>query len=246
MKRRSGLKRFVLAERIAHWLYALFFLVCLVSGLLMWIPATRDWLGGARYGVSLRHAATGFAMIVVPLLLMAIFDRRRLVQDVREVDRWSADDRRWFWAALRADSLRRHELPPQGRLNAGMKANSILVAAMAVGFAVTGAMLLGKTGLPPWLVSRALWLHGFLAIAAAVLFAGHLAHVFVTRHGRHYLRAMVWGTLPEEIARERHELWWEKTLIRDGASAEAVIEETAPEGATGEDAPAQEPEDATT
>ncbi len=105
MKRRDGIPRFVLAERLAHWLYALFFLVALVSGLLMWIPATREWLGAARQAVALRHGLTGFAMIVVPLLLMVLADRRRLLSDIRQVDRWSEKDRRWFWAALRGDGF---------------------------------------------------------------------------------------------------------------------------------------------
>jgi len=209
MRRRDGIRRFLLIERIAHWLYALLFLIALVSGLLMWIPSTREWLGSARQGVSLRHGATGFAMVVVPLLLFAVIDRKRLLSDVRQVDRWSPDDSVWFWRALRGDSLRHREMPAQGKFNAGMKANSILVAAMAVGFAVTGAILLGKTSMPAWLVSRALWLHGALAVAAMALFAGHLAHVLVTRHGRGYLRGMIWGVLPEHIAKERHRVWWQ-------------------------------------
>lgn len=224
MRRPNGIKRFILAERLAHWLYALLFLIALVSGLLMWIPATRDWLGAARHDVALRHGATGFAMIVVPLLLLAVLDRRRLLSDVRQIDRWSRDDRRWFWAALRGDSLRRREMPAQGKFNAGMKANSVLVASMAVGFAVTGGILLGKSGLPAWLVSRALWLHGFLAMAAIALFLGHLAHVLVTRHGRGYLNGMIRGTLPEEIARERHRLWWESTQAEDAATQETEDE----------------------
>jgi formate dehydrogenase subunit gamma len=215
MKRGSGIPRFVLAERLAHWLYALLFLIALASGLLMWIPATREWLGAAREAVALRHGMTGFAMIVVPLLLMALADRRRLLSDVRQVDRWSVEDRRWLWAALRGDGVRRRVMPPQGRFNAGMKVNAILVAAMAVGFAVTGGILLGKAGLPAWLVSRALTLHGFLAVAAAALFIGHLAHVVFTTHGRGYLAAMIGGTLREEIARERHRLWWESMTVED-------------------------------
>jgi formate dehydrogenase subunit gamma len=209
MRRRNGIPRFLLVERIAHWLYALLFLVALVSGLLMWIPGTREWLGAARHGVELRHGATGFAMIVIPLLLMAVANRGRLLSDIRQIDRWSPDDRRWFWAALRGDGLRKRQMPPQGKFNAGMKANAILVAAMAVGLAITGGLLLGRAGVPAWLVSRALALHSFLAVAAAALFLGHLTHVFLTRHGRGYLSAMIRGRLPEEIARERHEVWWE-------------------------------------
>lgn len=206
--------RFIIAERVAHWLYALLFLIALVSGLLMWIPSSRAWLGDARQGVALRHTLTGFVMIVLPLLILLVADRRRLLEDVRQVDRWSIDDRRWFWAALAGATLRDKEMPPQGKFNAGQKANVVLVAAMAVGLALTGALLQGKAGLPAWLVSRALWLHSFLAVAAAALLAGHLAHVFLTRHGRRYLGAMIRGSLPADLARERHRTWWEKMNFR--------------------------------
>ncbi len=214
------LRRFVIAERLYHWLYALFFLVAFVSGLLMWLPPTREWMAGARSAVSTYHGAIGFAMVAVPLLLFLILDRRRLARDVREVDRWSWDDRRWFGLALRGYTLRGREMPPQGWLNAGQKFNVVLIAAMALGFAVTGGILMHREDVPAWLVSRALWLHGILAILAIVLFLGHLAHVVFTRHGRDYLRGMVGGTVPEELARARHRRWWEE---------ETSQEETGPE-----------------
>jgi formate dehydrogenase subunit gamma len=143
-----------------------------------------------------------------------------LASDIREVDMWDAEDRRWFWAAIKGRTLRGGEMPPQGKLNAGQKASAVLVAAMALGFAITGTILLAKTGLPAWLVSRALWLHGFLAIAAAALLVGHLAHVFLTRHGRGYLSSMIRGGLPEHIARERHRTWWEEQRGADHPPAD--------------------------
>jgi formate dehydrogenase subunit gamma len=200
--------RLARAERVSHWLYALFFLAALTSGLLMWIPETRVWMSGARHTVSEYHGLAGWLMVVLPVLLLLILNRRRLAEDIREVDLWDEDDRHWLWAALRGGTLRSKEMPPQGRLNAGQKINTILVAAMAMGFALTGSLLLARAQLPPWLVSRALWLHGFLAIAAMALFVGHLGHVVLTRHGWSYLRAMVYGSLDQETARQRHAKWW--------------------------------------
>jgi formate dehydrogenase subunit gamma len=216
----SRIPRWVLAERLAHWVYALFFLIAFLSGLLMWIPATRSWMGGARESVSLRHGITGYAMVLIPLIVMLALDRRRLARDAREIDMWNANDRRWFWLTLKGRSLRGGEMPPQGRLNAGQKASAVLVAAMALGFVVTGSLLLAKPGLPAWLVSRALWLHGFLAIAAVAVLVGHLGHVFLTRHGLGYLSSMVRGTLPGDIARERHRTWWEEQQVNDGPPGE--------------------------
>ena len=204
------LVRFVPAERLAHWAYAVFFLLSFVSGLLLWIPSTRTWLAGSRHVFAHLHGGMGALMIGVPLVLFLLVDRRRLAGDVREIDLWDGDDRAWFWRAMRGHTLLRREMPPQGRLNAGQKANSIIVAAMAVGFAVTGSLLLAGPRVPSWLVSRALLLHQVLAAAAIVLLAGHLLHVFSTRHGRDSLRAMTRGTMSDMVARERHEKWWRR------------------------------------
>jgi formate dehydrogenase subunit gamma len=203
----EAVPRFSVIERLSHWFYALFFLVAFVSGFLMWFPATREWLAGARHTFSHFHGGMGVLMVAIPLILFLLLDRRRLAADVREVDRWDGDDRRWFWAAVRGGTLRGSDMPPQRRLNAGQKVNAVLVAAMALGFLVTGTLLLNRVHLPAWLVSRALWLHGFLAVAAIALFLGHLAHVFLTSHGRDYLHAMILGRLSLETARARHSKW---------------------------------------
>ena len=103
-------------------------------------------------------------MVMLPLLLFLVLDRRRLGRDLREIDRWNGDDRRWLGLAVRGYTLRGRPMPPQGRFNAGQKLNVVLVAAMALGFAATGGILMHKQDVPPWLVSRALWLHAFLAV----------------------------------------------------------------------------------
>lgn len=202
------LQRFVFVERLAHWTYAAFFLLALVMGLLMWIPSTRVWLAGSRQQLSHLHGGMGLLMVVVPLLLFLLMDRRRFARNVREIDVWDRDDRMWFRRALRGYTLLHREMPPQGRFNAGQKANAIIVAAMATGFLITGSLLLAGPHLPAWLVSRALLLHQVLAIAAVTLFVGHLLHAVTTKHGRDSLRAMAGGTMSESVARERHEKWW--------------------------------------
>jgi formate dehydrogenase subunit gamma len=103
-------------------------------------------------------------------------------------------------------------MPPQGRFNAGQKTYAVVVAVMTLGLALTGSLLLARPHLPAWLVLRALQLHDFLAIAGAVLLVGHLANVFLTRHGRASLGAMIHGTYPEHLARKYHPLWWNKAV----------------------------------
>lgn len=204
----SGPVRFVLAERLAHWFYALCFLAAGLSGALMWIPSTRQWMAGARYAVSEYHGYVGLAMVIVPLAILLILDRRRLVENWRAMDKWDANDRRWLWAVLSGRMLRGQKMPPQGRFNAGQKLNSHLVAGLALGFVVTGILLLFRLHLPFWLLPGLLLCHKVLAVASGVLLLGHLSIALLTRHGRGGLRAMVKGRLPGEIAREGHATWY--------------------------------------
>ncbi len=208
----SGPVRFVLAERLAHWVYAFCFLVAGLSGALMWIPSTRTWMAGARYTVSQYHGYVGLAMVLVPLLIFLVLDRRRLAETRRAVDEWDANDGRWLRAALSGRMLRGGKMPPQGRFNAGQKVNSHLVAGLALGFVVTGILLLFRFHLPLWLLPGLLLGHKVLAVTSAMLLFGHLGIALLTRHGRGGLRAMVKGRLPREIAREGHATWYAEWL----------------------------------
>jgi formate dehydrogenase subunit gamma len=204
----NGPVRFVLAERLAHWVYALCFLAAGLSGALMWIPSTRQWMAGASYAVSQYHGYVGLAMVIVPLSILLILDRKRLLENRRAMDEWDANDRRWLWAVLSGRMLRGGKMPPQGRFNAGQKINSHLVAGLALGFVVTGVLLLFRMQLPFWLLPGLLLAHKVLAVASAVLLLGHLSIALLTRHGRGGLRAMVKGRIPKEIAREGHATWY--------------------------------------
>jgi formate dehydrogenase subunit gamma len=209
--------RFVLAERLAHWFYALCFLAAGLSGALMWIPSTRQWMAGARYEISKYHGYVGLAMVLVPLLIFFILDRKRLAEDRRALDEWTANDSRWLWTALSGGMLRGKKLPPQGRFNAGQKVNSHLVAGLAMGFVATGVVLLLRLHLPFWLTSGVLFAHQVLAVTGGVMLLGHLSIALFTRHGRGGLKAMVKGTLPPEIAREGHAIWYAEWLRQNRA-----------------------------
>lgn len=207
--------RFVLAERLAHWLYALCFLAAGVTGALMWIPSTAQWMAGAYLTVSRYHGYLGLAMVLVPLSVFVVLDRRRLAENRRALDEWNANDRRWLLAALSGGMLRRKKMPPQGRFNAGQKVNSLLVAGLALGFVVTGSLLMARGHLPFWLTPGVLFGHKVLAIAGVAILVGHVGMALLTSHGRGGLKAMVTGLLPAKIAREGHSIWYAEWLGQD-------------------------------
>jgi formate dehydrogenase subunit gamma len=208
----SGPLRFVLAERLGHWVYALCFLAAGVTGALMWIPSTAQWMAEAYFAVARFHGYVGLAMVLTPFLIFLILDRRRIAENRRALGGLDANDRRWLRAALAGGMFRAKRMPPQGRFNAGQKINSYLVAGLTLAFLVTGSLLIAREHLPEWLASGVLLSHKVLAVAGATLLVGHVGMALLTPHGRGGLKAMVKGILPAHIAREGHSLWYAEWL----------------------------------
>ena len=121
----AEIDRFGLTERLVHWAVALPFLLTMVTGLGLYFPELAK-LAGNRELVRDLHRFTGLATILLPALVLVFGDRRRVSQDLKEVDLWSADDRRWFRSWLWRKVGGRDRLPPQGRFNAGQKFNAVL------------------------------------------------------------------------------------------------------------------------
>jgi cytochrome b subunit of formate dehydrogenase len=89
--------RFDGTERLFHWAFAIPFLLTMATGLGLYFPELAK-LAGNRELVRDLHRFTGLATVLLPLLVLVFGDRRRLRRDVRDVDLWSDDDRRWFRA----------------------------------------------------------------------------------------------------------------------------------------------------
>jgi formate dehydrogenase subunit gamma len=212
----GGPLRFVLAERLAHWVYASCFLAAGVTGALMWIPSTAQGMAEAYYSVARSHGYLGLAMVTVPLTIFLVLDRRRLAENRRALGQWGVHDRRWLRAAFAGRLFRGKRMPPQGRFNAGQKINSYVVAGLTLAFLITGSLLMARSHLPAGLVSGVLLGHKVLATAGATLVLAHVGMAVLTRHGRGGLKAMVRGILPAHVAREGHLLWYAEWLQQRG------------------------------
>ena len=208
--------RWIPVERIGHWVYVALFLAALISGLGAGEGGEEGRGAGAGDPATI-HGIIGLLMVGIPLLLFLIFARKRLVEDVREVTHWDADDRLWLRKAVRGGTLLRREMPPQGRLNAGQKLAAMLVGVIALVIVVTGCILLfvGHDHLSESAFGAALGFHvGFIVFALVVL-AGHVGHLFILKGGAKYLASMFSGWLDEETAKDHHYKWWKQALSRE-------------------------------
>jgi formate dehydrogenase subunit gamma len=166
-------ERFNGSERWLHWAFAAPLLLAAATGISLFFPATEK-LFGSREIVRVAHWITGFATVLLPLVVVLVGDRRRLRLDLQEVDLWSTDDRAWLrtWLSRRRGLIA--ELPPAGRFNAGQKANAALTAAALLWLGLTGVVLFPPLHAPFWMLENSRTLHNLTWVLLLPLVAGHI------------------------------------------------------------------------
>jgi formate dehydrogenase subunit gamma len=212
------IRRFSRAERVLHWVYALLFLILLLSGLGLYLGPGQNPVLDRRELMRTIHLDAALSLVALFLLVAAASPGtlRRLRDDVEWFDR---DDARWLLWVLVPRFIRRRPLPPQRRLNAGQKLNTILTAAATVGFTVTGALMWGGSGLPTSLSEAADTWHLLLTEAMVPLVAGHIVVALLFPSTRGALRGIVTGRVRLDFARRRHARWAEALDHGDDGTA---------------------------
>jgi formate dehydrogenase subunit gamma len=197
----STIARFSFTERGLHWTHALFFLILLVTGLVMLVPGLSLAVG--HHFLILRiHLITAAFYAGGPLLWFLFGNRRALRADLGELDRWYADDFRWLRPRRPGAPV-----PPQGRFNAGQKINAIFVGASTIGFVVTGFIMWQNALFPRSLVDNAVHLHDTFTYLALALWLGHVYLAALNRSTRPGLRGMIDGTVDRAWAEHHHPRW---------------------------------------
>jgi formate dehydrogenase subunit gamma len=193
---RRRIRRFTRTERAVHWVHAAAFLVLLATGLALYLPSLSELLGRRPLLKSI-HVYTAVAWIVALVFVVAVGDRASLRATLREIDLFDRDDREWL--------KRRH--PPQGRLNAGQKVNSILTAVFALLFAVSGVLLWYGERNTRFRFAQTILIHDWLTYVSFFLFVGHLYLSVIHPRTRHSLTGITRGWVYEDWAREHHAKW---------------------------------------
>jgi formate dehydrogenase subunit gamma len=216
--------RFDVTERLFHWAFALPFLVTLVTGLAMYFDGLQK-LAGDRELVRDIHRFAGLAVVLLPLLVVALGRRHGLARDAADLDLWSDDDRTWFRSWLWRKIGGRDPLPPQGRFNAGQKFNAALTAAGIVILSITGLLIFPGIHPPFWLVENARVLHNLAWMLLTLAVAGHVYLAAVYPPTRPGLGGAFGGRVRLAWLREHHPLTPEAAAADEvGAGAEPEVD----------------------
>jgi formate dehydrogenase subunit gamma len=197
--------RFDRTERLLHWAFAIPFILAMATGLGLFFPELAK-LAGNRELVRDLHRFTGLATVLLPGLVLVFGDRRNVRRDVREVDLWSDDDRRWFRSWVWRKFGGRDRLPAQGRFNAGQKFNAVLTAGCVLWLAVTGLVIFPGVHPPFWLVANSRNLHNLAWIILTPAVIGHVYLAAIYPPTRPGLSGIITGRVPMAWLRQHHPL----------------------------------------
>jgi formate dehydrogenase subunit gamma len=189
--------RFSTAERWVHRAIAVLTLTCMATGLALY-EGPVSTIVGHRWFVELVHLGAGLAL-PVPLLLGLASAAFRA--DLRSLDRFSADDRRW----LRPRGIQRADVPV-GKFNAGQKLNSALSTAAIWVLLGTGTLMYFTHLVRLSWRTGATFVHDWSALSLGVLVVGHVYRAAADPEAR---RGMRTGWVSLDWARYHHSVWAE-------------------------------------
>ncbi|MFD9357053.1 cytochrome b/b6 domain-containing protein [Streptomyces sp. NPDC060031] len=191
-------RRFSPAERRVHRTTAALMGLCLASAACLYLPPLAELVGRRRLVVTL-HEWSG---LLLPAPALAGLVSRAFRADLRRLNRFGPHDRTWLRSALRPG--RRTDGRPAGKFNAGQKLYAGWAAGAALVMLGTG-LLMWFTGLAPlfWRTG-ATFVHDWLALALAVVLAGHVTKALGDPEAR---RGMRTGSVDGAWAAREHPLW---------------------------------------
>ena len=194
------IRRYDDRERMNHWFVALVFGLAACSGLAFFHPSLfflSNLFGGGSWARIL-HPFMGVLMVVAFLGLFVRLWRDNVITDA---------DREW--KQHMGDMLRGNKdaMPPVGKYNYGQK---MVFWASAISLCVL--LLTGLVFWRPWfapffsvpVLRIAVLLH---SVAAVVLVAATIMHVYAAIWVKGSVRAMTRGTVSEGWAKANHPLW---------------------------------------
>ena len=198
--------RYTFRERIVHWLTAISYIYCLLTGLAFWSP-WLFWLAVALGGGQISrilHPWMGLVFMGGVLQMYALWARQMNITD---------EDRAWFRSMRYYIRNQDDRMPPVGRYNAGQKL-------LFWGFFFCG-ILLFLSGLVLWFPEYIPWslrwfryiaviVHASTALLTIGLFMIHVYMGVFAERGA--LDSVIYGDVTEDFAKRFHPAWYKELI----------------------------------
>ena len=190
------IERFDRTERWVHWTTATLVGILVATGAVLYLGELSAIVGRRELMRNI-HVAAGRALPVP--IVAGLFSRsgRGLRRDLGRINRWSADDRRW-WRRGQRDQARLGKFNPGQKLNAAFLGGALLVMLLS------GSMMRFFEPFPDNWRTGATSVHDWFALGIGLSVIGHI--MFATRDPI-AMRSMRSGPVPEPWARTHWPRW---------------------------------------
>ncbi len=204
-------ERFNWLARFSHWGHTVTYLICLITGLLIFLNT-----GGSTASAWIhRISAVGLTLV---LLIGGAFGIGGVFAWIKDLLRFGKNDI-GFLTVFPLEFLGFHvNIPPQTKFNGGEKMNSIVTPTAVIFLVLSGYIMWFPSIFPGGLVRSAYWIHDISMILGTcmVCMHGYLGS-FHPGSGESFW-GMWKGTVRADWAQHHHAIWYEETY---GKKAEA-------------------------
>ena len=189
-------------EIIIHWFHLVFFLVLLITGMLMFVPRFFPFWGevlkGSTLSKSLHHIFAIPFIITLPLITWMFW----------KPCKWEKNDFKWI---SKAGGYLGHifkDVPEAGEFNAGQKLFFYFTVLSGIVFAISGTIMWQARNLPPALV-RWMYIAHDLSMLIVVLF--FVAHVYLSSIGAPgSIQLLFTDNVSHKWAKLHHPRWYKE------------------------------------
>ena len=205
-------QKYTKPARVFHWVHSGAFLLLVITGIFLFVPAAGFLAQDSWSRVIHRVAAVIF---VLAPLIQIIANRKTAWTSIKEAFTWNKDDLKWATALpsyyfLCDDST----MPPQEHMNTGQKMWYTLLLIFSPIFLITGILMWSfKYSLPSAVFQWSLFAHDVAFIVVLLMFFVHLymgiIHPMARQHGGTF-SSMVDGTVSAEYAKSHHGKWYKE------------------------------------
>lgn len=204
--------------RFVHWSHTICWFLLLLTGLVMFSSKWCGWLApvfGGVNGANLVHRIMAVIFIAIPLIGL-LLRPRSFVNWMKEAVSWGKDEIE-FMMKFPLDFLGFPvKMPPQGRINAGQKINSLLFPLMGLLIALSGIVMWFPGNFPAWLVRLAYPVHdaAWIIGTAQLMFHAYLGSLH-PGSGESFWAMFGDGKVRASWAKHHHTKWYQELYGKD-------------------------------
>ncbi|HTF88631.1 MAG TPA: formate dehydrogenase subunit gamma [Planctomycetota bacterium] len=187
------------ASRVIHWANALFFFICLFTGMPIWSPIF-GWMAAFFGGLAVcrwLHPLAGLAFFAASLVMLMHWMRDMLLE---------RSERGWFGPKMLSYMRYQGDDPDVGKYNGGQKLFFWAISLASLGLLISGVVMWFPEKFPAGVREASILLHDLTFILFAIAIVGHIYLGTAAEPGTFH--SMTRGTVSKPWARLHHPRWY--------------------------------------